>query len=140
MKRARPAPAPPAAAAARDFSAVDRRGAALLSLESPGAPEAPEDAKTLEQGRALAAMAWEFRDEADRALASLVTDWPTHRQPVVDRNVLRLAFYEMLHGGVPHAAAIDQAVELAREFGGERSPAFVNAVLDRWWKNRGEAN
>jgi N utilization substance protein B len=85
-------------------------------------------------------MAWEFRDEADRALASLVTDWPTHRQPVVDRNVLRLAFYEMLHGGVPHAAAIDQAVELAREFGGERSPAFVNAVLDRWWKNRGEAN
>jgi N utilization substance protein B len=59
---------------------------------------------------------------------------------VVDRNVLRLAFYEMLHGGVPHAAAIDQAVELAREFGGERSPAFVNAVLDRWWKNRGEAN
>lgn len=102
--------------------------------------EAPEDAKTLEKGRALAAMAWEFRDEADRALASLVTDWPTHRQPVVDRNVLRLAFYEMLHGGVPHAAAIDQAVELAREFGGERSPAFVNAVLDRWWKNRGEAN
>ena len=45
--------------------------------------EAPEDAKTLEQGRALAAMAWEFRDEADRALASLVTDWPTHRQPVI---------------------------------------------------------
>lgn len=101
--------------------------------------EQPEDAKTLEQGRALAAMAWEFRDEADRSLASLVTDWPTHRQPVVDRNVLRLAFYEMSHGGVPHAAAIDQAVELAREFGGERSPAFVNAVLDRWWKSRGEA-
>lgn len=101
--------------------------------------EQPEDMTTLDQGRALAAMAWEFRDEADHALASLVTDWPVHRQPVVDRNVLRLAVYEMTHGGVPHAAAIDQAVELAREFGGERSPAFVNAVLDRWWKNRGEA-
>jgi N utilization substance protein B len=63
-----------------------------------------------------------------------VTDWPVHRQPVVDRNVLRLAVYEMHRGGVPHALAIDQAVELAREFGGERSPAFVNAVLDRWWK------
>jgi len=99
--------------------------------------EAPLDAQSLEQGRSLAAMAWEFRDQADRALAALVTDWPAHRQPVVDRNVLRLAFYEMAHGGVPHALAIDQAVELAREFGGERSPAFVNAVLDRWWKSRG---
>jgi len=99
--------------------------------------EAPLDAQSLEQGRTLAAMAWEFRDQADRALAALVTDWPAHRQPVVDRNVLRLAFYEMAHGGVPHALAIDQAVELAREFGGERSPAFVNAVLDRWWKSRG---
>jgi len=98
--------------------------------------EATGDAPSLEQGRALAAMAWEFRDEADRALADLVTDWPVHRQPVVDRNVLRLAVYEMSRGGVPHALAIDQAVELAREFGGERSPAFVNAVLDRWWKRR----
>jgi len=95
---------------------------------------APGDAVTLEQGRALAAMAWEFREEADQSLADLVTDWPVHRQPVVDRNVLRLAVYEMRRGGVPHALAIDQAVELAREFGGERSPAFVNAVLDRWWK------
>lgn len=99
--------------------------------------DAPSDGRTLEQGRALAAMAWEFRDDADRALAALVSDWPVHRQPVVDRNVLRLAFYEMSQAGVPHALAIDQAVELAREFGGERSPAFVNAVLDRWWKSRG---
>ena len=50
-------------------------------------------------------------DEADAALADLVTDWPVHRQPVVDRNVLRLAVYEMSRGGVPHALAIDQAVE-----------------------------
>jgi N utilization substance protein B len=99
--------------------------------------EAPPDGPVLEQGRTLAAMAWEFRDEADRSLAELVSDWPVHRQPVVDRNVLRLAFYEMNRAGVPHALAIDQAVELAREFGGERSPAFVNAVLDRWWKSRG---
>jgi len=99
--------------------------------------EGPADGRSLEQGRSLATMAWEFRDEADRALAALVSDWPVHRQPVVDRNVLRLAFYEMSRGGVPHALAIDQAVELAREFGGEKSPAFVNAVLDRWWKSRG---
>jgi N utilization substance protein B len=112
------------------------QGAGADSLAGVFADEtdAPADTGSLEQGRALAAMAWEFRDESDRALADLVTDWPVHRQPVVDRNVLRLAVYEMSRGGVPHALAIDQAVELAREFGGERSPAFVNAVLDRWWK------
>ena len=117
------------------------QGASPDSLAGTFADDAgtTDDAQALEQGRALAAMAWEFRDEADAALADLVTDWPAHRQPVVDRNVLRLAVYEMSRGGVPHALAIDQAVELAREFGGERSPAFVNAVLDRWWKSRGGA-
>jgi N utilization substance protein B len=112
------------------------QGSAGESLAGVFADEAETagDVQALEAGRALAALAWEFRDEADRALADLVTDWPVHRQPVVDRNVLRLAVYEMSRGGVPHALAIDQAVELAREFGGERSPAFVNAVLDRWWK------
>ena len=112
------------------------QGAGADSLAGTFADDAESggDAAALEQGRALAALAWEFRDKADLALADLVTDWPAHRQPVVDRNVLRLAVYEMSRGGVPHALAIDQAVELAREFGGERSPAFVNAVLDRWWK------
>lgn len=117
------------------------QGATADSLAGTFADDAnaTDDAHALEQGRALAAMAWEFRAEADAALADLVTDWPVHRQPVVDRNVLRMAVYEMSRGGVPHALAIDQAVELAREFGGERSPAFVNAVLDRWWKSRGGA-
>ena len=117
---------------------LDQGGAeASLAGHFADESETPADGRAIEQGRALAAMAWEFRDEADRSLAELVSDWPVHRQPVVDRNVLRLAFYEMSHAGVPHALAIDQAVELAREFGGERSPAFVNAVLDRWWKSRG---
>jgi len=117
---------------------LDQGGSeASLARHFADEADAPADGRALEHGRALAAMAWESRDDADRALAELVSDWPVHRPPVVDRNVLRLAFYEMAHGGVPQALAIDQAVELAREFGGERSPAFVNAVLDRWWKSRG---
>ncbi|MFO0893731.1 MAG: transcription antitermination factor NusB [Phycisphaerales bacterium] len=82
------------------------------------------------EGERLAALAWEFREDADRAVAALSTEWSTHRQPVVDRNVLRLAWYEMTHGGVPAPVAINEAVELAREFGSERSAAFVNAILD----------
>ena len=45
--------------------------------------------------------------------------------------------HEITHEMAPPVAVIDAAVELAREFGGEHSPAFVNAVLDRWWKDRG---
>jgi N utilization substance protein B len=48
----------------------------------------------------------------------------------VDRNVLRLAAYELLHSDTPTPVVIDEAVELARRFGGDRSPAFVNGVLD----------
>ena len=49
----------------------------------------------------------------------------------IDRLILRLAVFEMLHvAEVPEAVAIDEAVELARRFGGEQSTAFVNGVLD----------
>ena len=49
---------------------------------------------------------------------------------VVDRNVLRLAVYELLLAETPAAVVIDEAIELARTFGDEASPRFVNGVLD----------
>ena len=52
------------------------------------------------------------------------------RMPAVDRNILRLAVYEMTHGGTPAAVAIDEALELARKFSSEESVQFVNGVLD----------
>ena len=48
----------------------------------------------------------------------------------VDRNLLRLAVYELLHTDTPAQVVINEAVELAHDFGGERSPAFINGVLD----------
>jgi N utilization substance protein B len=53
---------------------------------------------------------------------------------MVDRNILRLAHYEVVQGGVPPRVAINEAVELAREFGGAKSPSFVNGVLDRLFR------
>ena len=101
------------------------------SLEmSPGTPDDHE------QGYALAVNAWARRAEADAAVAALTPQWPTHRQPVVDRNILRLAFYEMTHADTPPKVAINEAVELAREFSTEKSHLFVNAVLDRIFKSR----
>ncbi len=94
------------------------------------------DTEAHEQGYTFAVNAWAVHDEADAVVAELTPDWPTHRQPVVDRSILRLAFYEMAHAGTPPKVVINEAVELAREFGTEKSPLFVNAVLDRVYKSR----
>jgi N utilization substance protein B len=70
------------------------------------------------------------RDEIDALLAAHATHWRVERMAAVDRNLLRLAIYEMAWGGTPATVAIDEAIELARRFGSERSSAFVNGVLD----------
>jgi len=70
------------------------------------------------------------RERIDALLAAHATHWRLERMAAVDRNLLRLAIYEMAWGGTPTSIAIDEAIELARRFGSERSPAFVNGVLD----------
>lgn len=82
----------------------------------------------------LAQSAFERRAEADAAVAELAPEWPVHRQPAVDRALLRLAHYEMTSGATPPKAAVAEAVRLAREFSTEKSPAFVNAILDKLLK------
>lgn len=96
----------------------------------------PGDEKAHERGFDLAVLAWEFRAEADGLVADLTPEWPTARQPVVDRNLLRLAYYEVTHGGVPPKVAINEAVELAKEYSTERSATFINGVLDRLFRER----
>jgi 6,7-dimethyl-8-ribityllumazine synthase len=98
--------------------------------ESPGKPD------THDKGFQLAIQAWAYREEADGAVAAISPDWPTYRQPVIDRSILRLAFYEMAEGGTPPKVAINEAVELAKEFSTEKSPMFINGVLDKIYKSR----
>jgi N utilization substance protein B len=68
--------------------------------------------------------------EVDERIARHAAHWRMERMPYVDRNVLRLAVYEITGGGTPAAVAIDEALELARKFSGEESVQFVNGVLD----------
>jgi N utilization substance protein B len=104
----------------------------------PAAEEAFEDAaahfELLEGARAFAKElvtgVASRREELDRELAEHAAHWRVERMAAVDRNVLRLAVYELLHSDTPTEVVIDEAVELARRFGGEASPAFVNGVLD----------
>lgn len=92
------------------------------------------DAKVKTSAIEMAEHAWACHDQADTMAASLAPDWPTHRQPPVDRSILRLAFYEIASGITPVPVAINEAVELAKEYGSERSPSFINGVLDKMAK------
>ena len=66
----------------------------------------------------------------DEQIRHFAPAWPLDQMAVVDRNILRLAIYELLHNNkVPVKVAINEAVELAKSFGADSSPRFVNGVL-----------
>ena len=84
-----------------------------------------------------AAFAWsivegvlENRKALDAEIAALAPEWPIDQMAKIDKNVLRIALYELrMARDVPPAAIIDEAVELAKLFGSEAAPKFVNGVL-----------
>ena len=70
------------------------------------------------------------RDKIDEQIRHFAPAWPLDQMAIVDRNVLRLAIYELLHNNkVPVKVAINEAVELAKSFGADSSPRFINGVL-----------
>ncbi|MCH8315977.1 MAG: transcription antitermination factor NusB [Planctomycetes bacterium] len=93
-----------------------------------------------EKGFELAVRAWALHEEADAVVAKLAPDWPTYRQPVVDRNILRLAYFEITSSDTPPKVAINEAVELAKEFSTQKSPLFINGVLDKIYKSQREVD
>ena len=72
------------------------------------------------------------RVQIDALLERQSESWRLERMAVVDRNLLRLAAFELLSGGgVPRKVVLNEAVEIAKRFGDPKSPAFVNAILDK---------
>jgi N utilization substance protein B len=70
------------------------------------------------------------REALDERLGEVAVGWPVHRMSAVDRTILRLALYEMLHvEDVPAEVAVGEAVELAKGFSSDESPQFVGGVL-----------
>jgi len=70
------------------------------------------------------------KDEIDKTIEDTAPAFPIDQMAAIERNILRLAIYELLiDNRVPMRAAINEAVELAKEFGGENSPRFINGVL-----------
>lgn len=117
---------------APEFAAATLAGD-LESLESEGLPKQTGELTDRDRRRAadLAAAAWTARANADAMVADLAPDWPTSRQPIVDRSILRIAIHEMTTGDTPPKVAVNEAVELAKQFSTEKSPSFINGVLGK---------
>ena len=73
----------------------------------------------------------EFATEADKRIEADSKNWSVARISGVARNVLRLAVYELLNTKVPPKVVISEAVELAKKFGDDQEPSFVNGILNR---------
>ncbi|MDQ3240865.1 MAG: transcription antitermination factor NusB [Actinomycetota bacterium] len=70
------------------------------------------------------------KEALDALLSEVSEGWPVHRMSAVDRSILRLALFEMIHSeDVPPEVAVGEAVELAKGFSGDEAPAFVGGVL-----------
>lgn len=72
----------------------------------------------------------EHTPEIDALIRELAINWSIERMPKVDLSILRIAIYEMLYRkDIPESVSINEAVELAKRFGGERSSAYINGML-----------
>lgn len=95
-----------------------------------------EDPALRQSALEMAGGAWDQLEMIDKWVERLAPQWPTRRQPAVDRSLLRLAIWELTNSDTPPKVVIDEAIELAKEFSTEQSPAFINGVLDAVLKER----
>jgi N utilization substance protein B len=122
---------------ARELMALVQQWSAA---EGAKEPEAAGDARLRRQWlrdpalveftRSLVAGVREHRELLDGRIAAAAAHWSLERMAATDRNLLRLGAYELLHTETPPKVAVDEAVELAKRFGGAQSAQFVNGILD----------
>jgi N utilization substance protein B len=122
-----------------ELSGVDLpKGARIEHAEAVTSP--PEPAPKLDRALLADAFAYARRlaegvsghgETIDDLIRRYAENWRLERMPIIDRNILRLAIYEMLHeANVPRVVIVDEAIELAKKFGSENSGRFVNGLLD----------
>lgn len=98
--------------------------------EGPGDDHLPAPPERDEFMESLARGTSERRASIDEQISQRSAHWRIERMPAVDRNILRLAIFEMQVLETPAAVAIDEALELGRQFSGPESVSFINGVLD----------
>lgn len=96
----------------------------LYSEENENPPRRDQFMEELAKGTC------EVSEDLDRRIEQNSQNWRLERMPTVDRNILRMAVFELTKKATPPAVVIDEALELARQFAGEGSVSFINGVLD----------
>ena len=114
------------------YASEMRKRSAVEALEEQSA-----DTQVNEYTSELVRGVSEHRTRLDEVISSYLQDWTLDRMPAVDRNVLRLATYEVLYvDDVPDAVAVSEALNLVRDLSTDESPAFVNGVLGNIVRDR----
>jgi N utilization substance protein B len=112
-------------------------GAALSSLwagrlDDTDTVEEPVSAEEMEFAREIVRRVLEEKEDLDARIEAASLNWRLARMPAVDRNILRIGAHELVHRtDIPASVSINEAIELAKRFGGAESRAFVNGILDR---------
>lgn len=109
-------------------------------LEDEEATEPPPEEEEVAFAKRLIGGVEERQSNIDQVIESASTNWRLARMPVVDRNILRLAVFELIAcPDIPPNVSINEAVELAKKFGTSESKGFVNGILDRVARESGRA-
>ena len=116
----------------RAAALAEEKGAARWGEPVELPPPTAEEAAVRSFAEPLIRGTLEHLAEADAQIRKYARNWDIHRMAVVDRNVLRLAIYEMLHReDIPPVVSINEAVDIAKRFSTEESGKFVNGILDK---------
>ena len=116
----------------RAAALADDKGAAHWGQPVELPPPTTEEAAVRLFADPLICGALENREEADTIIKKHAINWELHRIAAVDRNILRLAIYEMLHReDIPPVVSINEAVDIAKKFSTQDSGKFVNGILDK---------
>ena len=116
----------------RTAAIAEEKAAATWGQPVELPPPTAEEAEVRLFAEPLIRGAIEHRDALDEQIKKYAKNWELHRIAAVDRNILRLAIYEMLHrGDIPPVVSINEAVDVAKKFSTQDSGKFVNGILDK---------
>ena len=95
-----------------------------------------EDAESLDEtkdfAKELAQGAWKNKTEIDKVIKKYAIDWDLDRITIIDKSLLRMAFYELIYVKVPARIVVNEMVELAKKFCEDESPKFLNGIVGKF--------
>lgn len=110
---------------------LDLRGPEVLEEVDELLGEVTKDAEVISFAKELVMGTWEQKSRIDQYIEQVATNWELPRMAAVDRNILRLATYELCFcEGIPPLVSINEAIEMAKKFSTKNSGPFVNGILD----------